>query len=117
MEGPNALLRPPVGKVVREPERRRLLRSETAEAEAIEAECRRLGRDEVGLVATGEDVCEKESVSYPGESGVLSRVEAKCWAARETLEGKVPALARLKFWGKLVGGRGRAWSPPPPPSL
>ena len=97
IEGPKALLRPPVERVS-EPERRRLLRSVAAEAEAMEAEWRRPGRP-VGLAATGEEVWENESVSYPVESGVLSRVEAKCCAASETLEGKVPALALLKFWG------------------
>ena len=58
-EFPNALDRPPAGRV-KEPERKRLLRSviaDDAAEDATEAACRRLGRTGAVVVTGGARVC------------------------------------------------------------
>jgi hypothetical protein len=102
MPGPKGFDRPVVdGSVVNEPERSRLVRSDNtdeATGEATEAEWRNVGRIGAGGVAL--DCGKRCSCSLKDSVDVrvlgLGVLEAaNCWAASDTLEGKVPALALL----------------------
>lgn len=98
---PKGFERPVEGSVVNEPERSRLVRSvntDEATVEATEVEWRKAGLIEAGGVALDWGKCCSCSLndSVDGKVLGLGVLEAAyCWAASDTLEGKVPALALL----------------------